>query len=223
MARNIKDFLDGVANADEVAKVITENLKEAGCKVFIDDGKDNIYVPKSRLDAKILELKDANETIGELDKTIKGLESSVKDNDKAQLTITDLQGKIADYDKKVKEMQVNQAVQLLAHEFKAKDLSGKDLLAFLDSSKITIAADGSVNGIKEQVEALKASKDYLFEAIEDDSQNNNKGFKTGNPGKPSSSDIFNSKTLHNGDFGKMLGQQNKPQSENKVDSDYFFK
>ena len=152
----------------------------------------------------------------------KGLESSVKDNETAQSTITDLQGKIADYDKKVKEMQVNQAVQLLAHEFKAKDLSGKDLLAFLDSSKITIAADGSVNGIKEQVEALKASKDYLFEAIEDDSQNN-KGFKTGNPGKPSSSDIFNSKTLHNGDFGKMLGQQNKPQTENKVDSDYFFK
>lgn len=221
MARNIKDFLDGVANADEVAKVITENLKEAGCKVFIDDGKDNIYVPKSRLDAKILELKDANETIGELDKTIKGLESSVKDNETAQSTITDLQGKIADYDKKVKEMQVNQAVQLLAHEFKAKDLSGKDLLAFLDSSKITIAADGSVNGIKEQVEALKASKDYLFDVDEGEPQG--KGFKTGNPGKPSSSDIFNSKTLHNGDFGKMLGQQNKPQSENKVDSDYFFK
>ena len=100
-------------------------------------------------------------------------------------------------------------------------MSGKDLLAFLDSSKITIAADGSVNGIKEQVEALKASKDYLFEAVEDNTQS--KGFKTGNPGKPSSSDIFNSKTLHNGDFGKMLGQQNKPQTENKVDSDYFFK
>ena len=80
MARNIKDFLDGVANADEVAKVITENLKEAGCKVFIDDGKDNIYVPKSRLDAKILELKDANETIGELDKTIKGLSSDTPSN-----------------------------------------------------------------------------------------------------------------------------------------------
>ena len=64
--RDIKDFLQGIDNADDIAKIIADNLKEAKCKIFIDDGDKNIFVPKSRLDAKIVELNTANSTINTL-------------------------------------------------------------------------------------------------------------------------------------------------------------
>ena len=63
MSKDIKDFLQGVDNADAVAKIISDNLKDAKCKLFIDDGEKNIFVPKSRLDAKIGELNTATQTI----------------------------------------------------------------------------------------------------------------------------------------------------------------
>lgn len=43
MSKDIKDFLQGVDNADAVAKIISDNLKDAKCKLFIDDG-EKIYL-----------------------------------------------------------------------------------------------------------------------------------------------------------------------------------
>ena len=45
MAKQLKDFLAGLDNATEIENKINDALKEAGCKIFVDDGKENIYVP----------------------------------------------------------------------------------------------------------------------------------------------------------------------------------
>ena len=223
MAKQLKDFLAGLDNAVEIENKINDALKEAGCKIFIDDGKENIYVPKSRLDSKINELKSSNDKIKELNTQIGTLKDELKDTEGASEKIKVLENSIADYDKTVKEMQLNNAVKDIALEFKAKDNTGKDILAFLDKSKITIGTNGEVTGIKEQVESLKKEKAYLFEVEEQQNKGGFNFFGTGSPGKPSNLNLFGSKTTHEGDFGKFLSQQNESSSDEQIDSDYYFK
>ena len=226
MSKDIKDFLQGVDNADAVAKIISDNLKDAKCKLFIDDGDKNIYVPKSRLDAKIGELNTATQTITTLNASIKTLEAQVKDDDKAQETIKSLQKDVDDYKKALKDNKIDSALQICAVEHKAHD--AKDLKGFLDMGKISIGENGEVIGIKEQVETLKKEKAYLFEATEPAGEGEGGGNPfggTGVPGKQASSFVFNSKTAQPGDFGKMLARQNGvPKSEEGqvVGPDYFF-
>lgn len=223
MAKQLKDFLAGLDNAVEIENKINDALKEAGCKIFIDDGKENIYVPKSRLDSKINELKSSNDKIKELNTQIGTLKDELKDTEGASEKIKVLENSIADYDKTVKEMQLNNAVKDIALEFKAKDNTGKDILAFLDKSKITVGTNGEVTGIKEQVESLKKEKAYLFEVEEQQNKGGFNFFGTGSPGKPSNLNLFGSKTTHEGDFGKFLSQQNESSSDEQIDSDYYFK
>lgn len=223
MAKQLKDFLAGLDNATEIENKINDALKEAGCKIFVDDGKENIYVPKSRLDSKISELKSSNDKIKELNTQIGTLKDELKDTEGASEKIKVLEDSIANYDKTVKEMQLNNAVKDMALEFKAKDNTGKDILAFLDKSKITVGTNGEVTGIKEQVESLKKEKSYLFE-IEEPETKPVKGFlNLGSPGKPSNLNLFDSKTVSASDFGKALAQQSKSNSEEQIDSDYYFK
>lgn len=223
MAKQLRDFLAGLDNATEIENKINDALKEAGCKIFIDDGKENIYVPKSRLDSKINELKSSNDKIKELNTQIGTLKDELKDTEGASEKIKVLENSIADYDKTVKEMQLNNAVKDIALEFKAKDNTGKDILAFLDKSKITVSTNGEVTGIKEQVESLKKEKAYLFEVEEQQNKGGFNFFGTGSPGKPSNLNLFGSKTTHEGDFGKFLSQQNESSSDEQIDSDYYFK
>lgn len=223
MAKQLRDFLAGLDNATEIENKINDALKEAGCKIFVDDGKENIYVPKSRLDSKINELKSSNDKIKELNTQIGTLKDELKDTEGASEKIKVLENSIADYDKTVKEMQLNNAVKDIALEFKAKDNTGKDILAFLDKSKIAVGTNGEVTGIKEQVESLKKEKAYLFEVEEQQEKGGFNFFGTGSPGKPSNLNLFGSKTTHEGDFGKFLSQQNESSSDEQIDSDYYFK
>lgn len=226
MSKDIKDFLQGVDNADAVAKIISDNLKDAKCKLFIDDGDKNIFVPKSRLDAKIGELNTATQTITTLNASIKTLEAQVKDDDKAKETIQSLQTDLDNYKKALKDSQIDSALQLCAVESKAHD--AKDLKGFLDMGKISIGENGEVIGIKEQVENLKKEKSYLFEASEPEPQpqGGRSPFNgTGVPGKQASGFVFNSQTAQPGDFGKMLAQQNgvpKAEEGQKFGPEYFF-
>lgn len=224
--RDIKDFLQGVDNAEAVAKTISDNLKEAKCKLFIDDGDKNIFVPKSRLDAKIEELNTATATINTLNASIKTLKAQVQNDDKAQETIKGLQTDLENYKKALRENRIENALQVCALENKARD--PKDLKGFLDMGKISVGENGEVTGIKEQVESLKSAKAYLFEAEGNPEGGNPNPFPgTGVPGKTSNTYVFGSKTMHEGEFGKMLASQNgipKEQEGNQtpIGAGHFF-
>lgn len=217
--RQIKEFLVGLDNAAEVELKIKEALEEAGCKIMIDDGKENRYVPKSRLDDKIAEIAEANTTISTLQGKMKGLEG-------AEDTIKDLNKTVSDYKATVKNLQIQSAIDVLALEAKAKD--SKDLAKFLDMSKISIAENGEVIGVKDQIDTLVKEKQYLFDIEnEQGGQEHQAGLfanflGTGSPGKPSNSNTFGSKTTNAGDFGKMLAADGQGNQDSKVDSNYFF-
>ena len=216
----LSELLEGIENAADIETKINAALADKKCKIFIDDGDKNIYVPKSRLDSKIGELREANNTIEKLEGKISKLKNDYKDKDNE--TIADLEQQITDYKAKLKQVTIDNAIKLVATESKAKD--SKDLAKFLDMDKITVNDNGEVAGIKEQVDELIKNKSYLFEASEPKQSKSPFPFMApGDPGRPVGGQIGQSKTFHEGDFGKMLSQQNKGDSEKPIDSDYFFK
>lgn len=211
MKKHLKDLLKGIDNAAEVELKIREALEADGLKLFIDDGKDNIYIPKSRLDNKIAELATANQTIDSLQDKLKATEG-------AEDKIKALEKQIEDHKANAKKTQLANAIKQASTEARAKDAD--DLTKFLDMEKITLNEDGTVVGLKEQIEALQQSKTYLFEEQQDPQPG--KGFlNLGSPGKPSNLNAFGSKTTHEGDFGSLLGKQVQEQAK-EVDSNYFF-
>lgn len=213
--KQIREFLAGLDNAAEVELKIKQALEDAGCKIFIDDGKDNKYVPKSRLDAKIAELAEANTEI-------ESLQAKVKDPSVAEKEVEKLKAKIASMEADAKNAQLKQAIQTEATQAKARDVD--DLMKFLDMDKVQLDEAGNVTGLKEQIVQLQKDKAYLFEVVEPQGapQGMPSFFGTGSPGKPSNLNAFGSKTTHEGDFGKLLGQK-VTEERQQIDSDYFFK
>ena len=208
--RKLREFLAGLDNAAEVELAITKALEEQGCKVLIDDGKDNKYVPKNRLDSKIAELAEANEEIDSLQK-------QVKDPTEAEKEVKALQEKIAGMEAKAKKEKLTTAINKELAQAKPRDLN--DLMKFLDMEKVVLKDDGTVDGLTDQLTALQKDKAYLFDNVETQP---NKGFlNLGSPGKPSNLNAFGSKTTHEGDFGSLLGKQCNEQAQ-QIDSNYFF-
>ena len=213
--KQIREFLAGLDNAAEVELKIKQALEDAGCKIFIDDGKENKYVPKNRLDAKIAELAEANTEI-------ESLQAKVKDPTEAAKEVEKLKAKIASMEAEAKNKQLKDAIQAEATQAKARDVD--DLMKFLDMDKVQLDEAGNVTGLKEQIVQLQKDKAYLFEVVEPQGapQGMPSFFGTGSPGKPSNLNAFGSKTTHEGDFGKLLGQK-VTEERQQIDSDYFFK
>lgn len=210
--RKLREFLAGLDNAAEVELAITKALEEQGCRVLIDDGKDNRYVPKNRLDTKIAELADANEEI-------ESLQKQVKDTTGADEQVKALQEKIAGMEAKAKKDKLTTAINKALADAKPKDVN--DLMKFLDMEKVELKDDGTVEGLTDQLTTLQKDKAYLFDNVESQSQPGKGFLNLGSPGKPSNLNAFGSKTTHEGDFGSLLGKQCNEQAQ-QIDSNYFF-
>ena len=209
--RKLREFLAALDNAAEVELAITKALEEQGCKILIDD-KDNRYVPKNRLDAKIAELAEANEEI-------ESLQKQVKNPTDAEKEVKALQEKIAGMEEAAKKEKLTVAINKQLADAKPKDVN--DLMKFLDMEKVVLKDDGTVEGLTDQLATLQKDKAYLFDNVEPQPQPNKGFLNLGSPGKPSNLNAFGSKTTHEGDFGALLGKQCNEQAQ-QVDSNYFF-
>ena len=220
MAKSLKDLLTGLDNAEQVEKIIKQNLKELDCKLFVDDGVDNIYVPKGRLDSKIAQLKEAQNSIEELEGKIADLQNN-PEFEKAQGRIKELEEQVKAHESDMKNLKIQNALELMGKDLKVKDMEVLNKLIDLD--KIDIDSAGQVKGLQEQVDALVESKAYLFGATGKDGQPAPGFGGTGAPGKPDNSNLFGSKTSQAGDFGKLLAEKSGKAQNKEVDSDYYFK
>ena len=209
--RKLREFLAALDNAAEVELAITKALEEQGCKILIDD-KDNRYVPKNRLDAKIAELAEANEEI-------ESLQKQVKNPTEAEKQVKALEEKIAGMEEAAKKEKLTVAINKQLADAKPKDVN--DLMKFLDLEKVVLKDDGTVEGLTDQLTALQKDKAYIFDNVEPQPQPNKGFLNLGSPGKPSNLNAFGSKTTHEGDFGALLGKQCSEQAQ-QVDSNYFF-
>lgn len=143
-------------------------------KVMLDDGN---FIPKSRFD-EVIEQKNTYKTqVDTVNSQLEDLKKKNKDNTELQTQITDWQTKYNQAEGKVKEISLNSAIKLSSIKAGANDPT--DILLMLDKSKFEIDESGNVKGLEEQLTALKASKSYLFTAIDP----NGTGGSKGNGGK----------------------------------------
>lgn len=204
----LQDILEGFtgSTAQELDTHIKTKCKELKLKLFLDDGEDNQFVPKARLDAKVAENATLKEQLTTQSAAVEKLNGLTKDNEKAQETISKLQSQNEVLGKTMKNQSLDYAIKSKALELKAMDTTGNDLKAFLDIDKLQVNEDGTVTGLDEALKTLKKDKPYLFNAAE-----SNEGVDvqqplggTGTPGKPATSNVFNSKTMKSGEFGASL-------------------
>ena len=216
----LKDLLAGCTATDPagIEAHINEQMKSQNIKMFLDDGDKNIFVPKSRLDTVLAQLRTANETITQQAEDIGKVAQLTEDNASAQETITKLQTQLTESQASMQKLHVTTAVASAAEKL-GFILPAEDLVGFIDTQKLKVNADGTVTGVEEALNNLKQTKPYLAKAKDgagDEGDNGTDGGNggaggagggTGDPGKPNNGSVFGGKGYKAGQFGKMMGEQ----------------
>lgn len=130
------------------------------------DTLDGNYVLKSKFQEVSEENKTLKKSVGDRDKQLENLKKSSGDNADLQKQISDLQKVNADQQKaheaELSQLKLDNAIDLALSGAKAKN--SKAVKAIMDLSKVKIGEDGKLSGFDEQLEALKKSDAYLFDA-----------------------------------------------------------
>jgi len=148
-------------------KLLEMGLSEEQADKVLAAHKEELkgYIPKARFDEVNDAKKGLENQLQDRDKQLKDLQEKVKGNEELEKTIKDLQESnkkaAADYEAKIKNITLDNAIRLALKEHKAKyeDL----LLGKFDRDKLTIKEDGTIEGLKEQIETLKEGYKDLFE------------------------------------------------------------
>jgi len=138
------------------------------------------FIPKARFDEVNETKKDLEQQIVGRDKQLKELAEKAKGNEELEKTIKELQENnkkaIADYEAKIKNITLDNTIKLALKEHKAK--YEELLVDKFDREKLVIKDDGTIEGLDEQIAALKENYKDLFEQPLSGHVPNNKG---GNP------------------------------------------
>jgi len=119
-------------------------------------------VPKAEFNTLNDTKKTLEAQIAERDTQLTELNKKVKGNEELEKTIADLQTANAttktEYETKLKDITINSAIQSKLTDTKYADL----LLGKFDKTKLSVAADGKVVGIDEQLVTIKETYKDLF-------------------------------------------------------------
>lgn len=149
------------------------------------------FIPKARFDEVNETKKELEQQIQERDKQLKGLQEKVKGNEELEKTIKELQeankATKEQYEAKIRDVTITAAIQSKLTDAKYPDL----LLTKFDRSKLSIAEDGTVLGIDEQLTALKEQYKDLFKPDLKGREPNNIGGTPPGTKNPWSKEHFN--------------------------------
>lgn len=134
------------ADADKVLKehVPYERFKE------VNEAKKGLETQLGQKDADISKL---NADIAQLNGELEGAKGD-------KLTIQDLQSKLSVAEENAKKTAKHNSIEL--ELLKAHARNSKAAMALIDTSKVNLKDDGSLEGLSEAIEALKKSDAYLF-------------------------------------------------------------
>lgn len=145
---------------------------------------DGNYVPKTRFNEVNEENKSLKKTVSDRDKQLEDLKKSSGDNEELKKQIAELQKQNSDqveaHQTELKQLRIDNAVDSALTGAKAKNI--KAVKALLDMEGVKLGEDGSILGLKEQIEKLTAGEDtkFLFDAVDSTQQQTFKGFQPGN-------------------------------------------
>ena len=151
-------FGEGDTTKDSFTSV-SDKLKELGYDVLINQRDKAEFVPSSRLSEVVAQREtfkaQAEQAIVELNK----LKNQQGMSEEAQTQITNLIGQ----NKALLDQLQEANVQLEIMSTASDAINPKDVLPFIDMTKIKKDKDGNVvGGVKEEVDRVRAEKPYLF-------------------------------------------------------------
>ncbi|MFT8392438.1 MAG: phage scaffolding protein [Liquorilactobacillus ghanensis] len=190
-----RDFLKELGiEGDNLEKIMTEVGKSHTDSVELQKKVDDLSSQNETLAAQV---KERDSKIDELGKA-EGLSQKYKDQ------LSDLQSQIKSKDEefagKLANVKKSNAIELALRDAGAKDT--KILSPLLDQDVIKLDEKGEVTGLKEQLEKIQESHDYLFKS--DDSQGKKTQVKAIVTGNPASGENGGAAKL---DFSKMSYQE----------------
>lgn len=123
------------------------------------------YIPKERFDEVNTKKQQLETSVSERDKQLEDLKKSTGDVEALKTQIQTLQNdnktKEEAYKVELSNLKKNNALDLALTGAKVKN--NKAIKALLDGEKIKLKDDGTLEGLSEQLEAIKKSDAYLFE------------------------------------------------------------
>lgn len=161
-----------------------EKRKELGKKDF-EDVSNGSFVPKKKFEEVELEAKTYKGQVKDRDKQLEDLKEEYKDvdglKDKVETLEKTNKTQKETYEKQLDEIAFNNALEKALSSFNVKDK--KLIMALIDKEKLK--PDGeNIIGLKEQIDPLKESHEYLFnKVINGTSSFNSGGGDDSNPPK----------------------------------------
>lgn len=152
----LKEYLTKLFG-DKPSMTLEELAKaaEGNAEAKFVDLKEGGYVDEGKFKGLETQLSTANDTIKQLQETVKKFDG--KDPEKLSANLAALQKK---YDADTAKLRLDNALDVAI--IGAKGRSTKAVKAFLDLDKLK--EDGTIDGL--DLEALKKSEPYLFETVE---------------------------------------------------------
>nr|DAQ88051.1 MAG TPA: minor structural protein [Bacteriophage sp.] len=155
----LKEYLTKLFGDDKPSMTLEELAKaaEGNAEAKFVDLKEGGYVDEGKFKGLETQLSTANDTIKQLQETVKKFDG--KDPEKLSADLAALQKK---YDADTAKLRLDNALDVAI--IGAKGRSTKAVKAFLDLDKLKLKEDGTIEGLN--LEALKKSEPYLFESVE---------------------------------------------------------
>lgn len=145
---------------EELYKQVTDKLGDRKVDI-VSNGQ---WIPKAKFDDINEEKKQYKGQIDTLNIELGKLKKQLEDNEGATQTIADLQRKIKDKEDELTRVRKQNAIKFEILKSNPNDVA--DILPHLKDDTITIAEDGTITGLQEQLEALKENKPYLFKEVD---------------------------------------------------------
>lgn len=149
---------------EELFKQLPEDKQKEYKDKDLEDVSNGAYIPKQRFDQVNEQAKEYKKQVGERDTQISKLKEEFKDTAGLKEKVTELEtaNKIQKeaYEKQLSEITFNNALEKSLGDYKIKD--SKLIMALIDKDKLKVDGD-TVIGLKEQIEPLQKSHDFLFE------------------------------------------------------------
>ncbi len=148
----------------ELFKQLSEDKQKEYKNKDLEDVSGGNYIPKQRFDQVNEQAKEYKKQVGERDTQISKLKEEYKDVDGLKDKVTELEtankNQKETYEKQLNDIAFNNALEKSLGSFNVKDK--KLIMALIDKDKLKVDGE-TVIGLKEQIEPLQKSHEYLFE------------------------------------------------------------
>lgn len=163
-----KEDLIAIGLTEEQAKKVMDSL-------------DGNFVTKARFNEINEENKTLKQSVADRDKQLEDLKKSSGDNAELKKQIETLQQQNADqqkaHDAEVAQLKLDNAIDASLTAAGAKNI--KAVRAMIDTSKMKLGEDGTVEGLPDAIKAVQKTDSYMFNTV----QQKFKGFQPGGSGE----------------------------------------